>query len=108
MEQKFINERELLSKIYVKKQKMSQLRLGHNLGITDNQKKLMMKSQKNAKKTGFAGIFRPEKNFFENWALSHFGHCHLHHCAEIQEKLMEIRVEIGKKPMSWNFLKTNF
>ena len=59
----------------------SKIGLGHVLNIMNthlcakNQKKLMIKSRENAKKPVFPAYFRhfrPEKNFFEHRAPSHF------------------------------------
>ena len=72
--------------------------LGHILNIVNthlcakNQKKLMIESQENAKKTGFSGIFptfSAGKKFFPKTGLRHIlGIAILRHCAKNQKKLM--------------------
>ena len=73
----------------------SKIGLGHVLSIANthlcakNQKKLMMKSRKNAKKPVFPAYFRhfrPEKMFFENRALSYFRYCHFGLVCKISRK----------------------
>ena len=65
--------------------------LSHVMGIANthlcakNQKKLMMESRENAKKTVFPAYFR----FFGNRAPSHFGDCHFASLYQKSEKTNE-------------------
>ena len=84
----------------------SKIGLGHILGIINthlcakNQKKLMIKSREKAQKPGFPAYFRhfrPEMNFFENRAPSHFGHCHFASLCQKSEKTNDPKRKAGNR-----------
>ena len=76
----------------------SKIGLGHVLSIANthlcakNQKKLMMKSRKNAQKTSFPAYFRYfrlKNRFFKNRARSHFRNCRFASVCQKSEKINE-------------------
>ena len=91
-----------ISGIFGRKKFFSKIGLGHILGIINthlcakNQKKLMIKSRENAKKSGFPAYFRyfrPEKNFIMRKFFPEIGLRHIlriaifNLCANNQKKL---------------------
>ena len=86
-----------ISGIFGRKKMFSKIGLNHILGIihthlcAKNQKKLMMKSRENAKKTDFSGIFpafSARKMCFSKIGLGHIKEIAiLHQCAKFHEKI---------------------